>query len=385
MNQSVNGGHYSVIPLMDLAANHASICGEVEAAMERVIANSAYIGGPDHKAFQQEFAHYCEALFAVGVGNGTDALWLALRGLGIGPGDEVITTPLTFIATAEAISLCGAQPVFCDIDPQTFTLDPNQLTAHLTARTRAVVPVHLYGQPADMHSITTFAKQHALNVVEDAAQAHGARYRGKRVGTLADAAGFSFYPGKNLGAYGDAGAVVTGHEKLATFVRKFCDHGRLTKYEHDFEGTNSRLDGLQAAILRVKLRHLDQWNAQRHQAAGWYRERLKDCDAVRLPAEMPDRQSAYHLFVITVEQRDKVLDALKMEGIQAGVHYPVPLHLQPAYRYLGLKAGMFPQSEKAARSVLSLPLYPEITEGQVDRVCTTLRKVLSRTLAGAAA
>ncbi len=377
MKVTLSGKHPQVIPLVDLRASHASIAADIEAAIKRVIDTSAFIGGAEHQAFQEEFARYCQSPYAVGVGNGTEALWLILRGLGLGPGDEVITTPLTFIATAEAISLCGARVVFCDIEPQTFALDAGQLSVHITDRTRAVVPVHLYGQPADMDGILAVARKHGLKVVEDAAQAHGARYRGKRVGSLADAAAFSFYPGKNLGAYGDGGAVVTADEELATFVRKFCDHGRVAKYEHEFEGTNSRLDGLQAAILRVKLRHLDRWNAQRRQAAGWYRDRLKDCPAVRLPKEMTDRPSIYHLFVIMVENRDQILQALKQEAIQAGVHYPIPLHLQPAYRHLGLKQGMFPYAEGAAQRVLSLPLYPEITEGQVDRVCKVLKKVVA--------
>jgi dTDP-4-amino-4,6-dideoxygalactose transaminase len=364
---------------MDLAASHAGIAGEIEAAIQRVIETTAYIGGPDHKAFQEEFAKYCEAKYAAGVSNGTDALWLILKGLGVGPGHEVITTPLTFIATAEAISHCGAKAAFCDVDPWTYTLDPAQLDAHLTPRTRVIMPVHLHGQPADMAGILSFAQEHGLKVVEDAAQAHGARVSGNRVGTLGDAAGFSFYPGKNLGCYGDGGAVVTDNEKLAMFVRKYCDHGRLTKYEHEFEGTNSRLDGLQAAILRVKLRHLDHWNAQRVRAAGWYRERLQDCSALRLPPEIEDRPSVYHLFVVTIENRDHVLNALKQDNIHAGVHYPLPLHLQPAFRHYGFKPGAFPISEKAAQQVLSLPLYPEITESQVDRVCTVLKKALAST------
>lgn len=364
------------IHLVDLQANHAGIRAEVEAAIAEVIRRTAYIGGPDHKAFQEEFAAYCEARYAVGVGNGTDALWLALLGLGIGPGDEVITSPHTFIASTEAVTLCGAQVVFCDIDPRTYTLDPAALEACVTPRTRAIIAVQLYGLPADMDGIRAVARKHGLAIVEDAAQAHGARYKGQRVGTLGDATAFSFYPGKNLGGYGDGGAVVTNDEKVATFVRKYCNHGRQAKYEHDFEGTNSRLDGLQAAILRVKLRHLDHWNSQRRQAAHWYNERLRDCPAVQLPHEPADREHVYHLYVVQVDGRDTILEKLEAQGIGAGVHYPIPLHLQPAYSRLGLREGAFPHTERAARRILSLPLYPEITEAQVERVCQAVRQAV---------
>ncbi|MER3441481.1 MAG: erythromycin biosynthesis sensory transduction protein eryC1 [Gemmataceae bacterium] len=366
----------ALLPLNDLAAGHCRLEAELTAAWRRVLDTSNFIGGPEVQSFQEEFASYCGTRFAVGVGNGTEALWLILKGLGIGPGDEVITSPFTFIATAEAITLCGAQVVFCDIDPTTYTLDPRALADCITERTRAVVVVHLHGQVADMEALAAICRQRRLWLVEDAAQAHGATYRGRRVGSLADAAAFSFYPGKNLGALGDAGAVVTDREDLALFVRQCADHGRLSKYEHHFPGTNSRLDALQAAVLRIKLRYLDDNNARRRTIADWYRQWLGDCPDVRLPCEIPGRSPVYHQFVVEVPRRDEIRQVLAQQGIQAGVHYPIPLHLQPAYRHLGYGPGAFPAAERAAQHVLSLPMFPELTHEQVARVCQTLRAAL---------
>ena len=363
------------IPLVDLKAQYATIKTEVDAAITRVVNNAAFILGPEVKAFEQEFASFCEARYSVGISSGTDALHLALRACGVGLGDEVVTTPFTFIATSEAISMCGARPVFCDIDPRTYNIDPSQIEARITSHTKAIVPVHLYGQPADMDPILELARRHNLRVVEDAAQAHGARYKGRRVGTLADVACFSFYPGKNLGAYGDAGAVVTNDDEIAGKVRLLRDHGRRDKYEHLIEGYGNRLDALQAAILRAKLPHLKEWNASRQALATAY-----TCSSTKpiQPPFVPEwAEPVWHLYVVRVKERRQVQEYLKQAGIATGVHYPIPLHLQPAYRELGYKVGDFPHSEIAAKEVLSLPLYPELPAEQLQAIVSTLLQALS--------
>lgn len=365
----------TTIPLVDLKAQYAALKPEIDAAIARVIANASFILGPEVRAFEAAFAAYCQAEHAVGVSSGTAALELTLRALGIGPGDEVITTPFTFIATAEAISAVGATPVFADIDPATYNLDPAAVEAAVTARTRAILPVHLYGQPADMDGLASVAQRYGLKLIEDAAQAHGAEHRGRRVGSLADAACFSFFPGKNLGCYGDGGAVVTNDANLADRVRRLRDHGRTSKYVHEEVGFGHRLDALQAAILAAKLPHLDAANAARRRLAERYSRLLADTD-LALPYAPAHVTPVYHLYVVRTARRDQVLAHLQQRGIGAGVHYPLPLHLQPAYRFLGLRPGQFPVAEAAAAQVLSLPLFPEMTEAQQDRVVAALREAL---------
>jgi dTDP-4-amino-4,6-dideoxygalactose transaminase len=360
------------IPLLDLYAQYLTIKDDVDAAIQRTILHSAFVGGEELRAFEAEFAEYCEVRAAVGVGNGTDALYLALRALGIGPGDEVVTVAHTFIATAEAISLTGARPVFIDIQEDTMLMDPEVLETAITPRTRAIVPVHLYGQPCDMDRIMAVAGRHQLKVVEDAAQAHGSRWRGRRVGSIGDVGCFSFFPGKNLGAYGDGGAVVSQDEALMRRVRMLANHGRVDKYLHQMEGVNSRLDGLNAAVLRVKLRHLDAWNAARRRHARHYTEALTDSGVV-LPIVNVAAESVWHLFVLRVAERDDVWKELNARGIAAGIHYPVPLHRQPAYAHLEIPGGMLPVTERTAARVISVPMYPELSS---DRIAAVTRALL---------
>jgi dTDP-4-amino-4,6-dideoxygalactose transaminase len=306
--------------------------------------------------------------------NGTDALQLVLLACGIGKDDEVITAVNTFIATSEAISAAGARPVFVDNDPHTYTIDVRKIEEKITPRTKAIIPVHLYGQPADMDAVNEVAARHGLVVIEDAAQAHGARYKVKTVGNLGRVACFSFYPGKNLGAYGDAGAIATNDDELANKVRMLANHGRLKKYEHEMEGYNSRLDTLQAAILLVKLRHLKEWTEKRQHAAARYTQLLSSAKEIVTPARNPDSRHVFHLYVVRVQQRDQIQQVLKEAGIGAGIHYPIPLHQQPAYRYLGLTAGSYPVAEQYAGELLSLPMYAELTDDQIEFVSETLIK-----------
>jgi dTDP-4-amino-4,6-dideoxygalactose transaminase len=365
------------IKFVDLQAQYASIQAEVDAAILRVLRHSDFILGRDVTQFEEEFATYCGAKHAVAVTSGTDALHLALRALAVGPGDEVITTPHTFIATAEAISATGARPVFVDIDPETYTLDPNLLEAAITERTRVVIPVHLYGQSADMDPILEICRRHGLWVVEDAAQAHGAEYKGRRVGTIGDVAAFSFYPGKNLGAYGDAGAVTTDSEEIATRVRLLSNHGSATKYEHVIIGLCSRMDTIQAAILRVKLPHLPRWTEQRRQVAAWYQHGLSATPGIETPSEPEWARAVYHLYVVRVNDRARVQSALAGVGVATQIHYPKPVHLQPAYAHLGYEPGDFPHAEKAAAEVLSLPMYPELSREQSDYIVEQVRQAAS--------
>jgi len=355
------------IPLVDLRAQHSACRSEIWAAIERVMESSQFIMGEEVERFEAEFAAFCGAQFAAGTSSGTTALQLALLALGVGAGDEVITTSHTFIATAEAVSHVGARPVFVDIDITTYTMDPDKLEAAITPRTKAIIPVHLYGHTADMRRITDIARRHRLVVLEDAAQAHGAVCEGRRVGTWGDAAAFSFYPGKNLGALGDAGAVVTNNEAVARQVKLLRNHGRAEKYEHQCIGYNARLDGLQAAVLRAKLRHLEEWNRSRRAMAQRYNQALAGVPLV-LPSERPGCQAVYHLYVVRSQRRDALRDHLRLQDMEAGIHYPLPLHLQPAYSALGYRNGAFPCTEQAAREVLSLPMYPEMTEDQVHQV-----------------
>jgi dTDP-4-amino-4,6-dideoxygalactose transaminase len=360
-----------MIQLVDLKAQYHSIKSEIDSAIQRVIENSAFVGGKEVKQFEAEFAAYCEAKACVGVGNGTDAIYLTLRAMGIGPGDEVITVAHTFIATSEAISMTGARPVFVDIKEDTMLMDPALLEQAITPRTKVIVPVHLYGQPCDLDAIMEIADRHGLKVIEDAAQAHGARWRGRRVGSIGEAACFSFYPGKNLGAYGDGGAVVSQDEELIERIRMLANHGRLEKYTHKMEGVNSRLDGLQAAILRVKLRHLDEWNQGRRQHADFYLESFANSDVKPLTIH-EDAEAVWHLFVVRVSEREAFQQKLKEEGIATGIHYPVPLHLQPAYEHYQIPSSSLPITEKVAKEVVSLPMYPELAAAELESVVNAI-------------
>lgn len=363
----------AAVPFLDLKAQYRSIKDEIAAAIQPVLENCDFVGGAAVEEFERNFAMFCQTAHAVGVSNGADALYLALRALEIGPGDEVITVPNTFIATASAITRTGATVRFVDVDPATLEMDAGKLEAAITHRTRALMPVHLYGQMPDMDAILAIAAQHQIPVIEDAAQAHGATFRGRVAGSMGVAACFSFYPGKNLGAYGDGGAVVTNEAELANRLRRLRDQGRDTKYEHLMIGYNHRLDTLQAAVLEVKLRHLPQWNARRREIAALYRQFLQDCPAVRPLAVAPGQEAVYHLFIVQVEQRERLQEKLKQQGIATGIHYPIPLHLQPAYAHLGLRRGAFPVSEAAAERVLSLPMYAEMSNAMVEHVAVALR------------
>ncbi|MCX6133072.1 MAG: DegT/DnrJ/EryC1/StrS family aminotransferase [Ignavibacteriales bacterium] len=360
------------IPLVDLKAQYAGIKTEIDSAVQLVLDETDFINGGAVSKFEQSFAAYCGTRSAVGLANGTDALQLSLLALGIGRGDEVITAVNTFIATSEAISATGARPVFVDNDPQTYTIDVSKIEEKITPHTKAIIPIHLYGQPAAMIALNEIAARRNLAVVEDAAQAHGASFKGKSVGTLGKIACFSFYPGKNLGAYGDAGAIATNDEALANKVRMLANHGRLKKYEHEMEGYNSRLDTLQAAVLDVKLRHLRAWTQRRQQHAAQYSQLLSRAAEIVTPVVHPDATHVFHLYVVRVRQREKVQQALKEAGIATGIHYPIPLHMQPAYKYLGLPAGSYPVAERFAGEILSLPMYPELTADQVTFICDIL-------------
>lgn len=362
------------VPFLDLKAQYAGIRTEISEALEAVLDAGAFAGGPFVQRFEQAFAAYCGTRHAIGVGSGTEALWLSLLALGVEPGDEVITVPNTFIATAEAISACGARPVFVDVEESTLTLHPAGLQDAITAKTRGIVPVHLHGQPADLQPIMAVAAECELFVLEDACQAHGAEYRGRKAGTMGHAGCFSFYPGKNLGAYGEAGAVVTDDDMLAERIRRIRDHGQARKYYHAEVGWNARMDGLQAAVLNVKLKHLDAWNRRRSRHAEHYGARLGELDALTLPAKADYGTHVWHIYAIRVAERDGLMAALQSEGIQCGIHYPVPIHLQEAYRALGLKPGNYPVAEESARHILSLPMFPELTKEQIDYVCDHIRK-----------
>lgn len=372
----------SRIPLVDLKAQYDSIKDEIDAAIARVIQNTSFIGGKEVSAFEEAFAAFQHTKRCVGVASGTAAIFLALKVLGVGEGDEVITTPHTFIATVEPVEALGAKPVFVDIDPVTFNIDPDKIEAAITPRTRAILPVHLYGQLAPMDRIMEIARRHNLVVVEDAAQAHGAEYKGKRAGNWGDIAVFSFYPGKNLGAYGDGGAICTNDDTLADKIAKLRDHGRTSKYAHDEIGYGERLDSLQAAILGAKLPHLQDWNDARRRVADYYTQALRGLQGVRTPSEMPDARHIYHVYCITVNgNRDAILADLKARGIEAGIHYPIPLHLQAALAHHGGREGDFPNTEHAAKSILSLPIYPELTTEQMNRVVEELADVLGSQVA----
>jgi dTDP-4-amino-4,6-dideoxygalactose transaminase len=366
------------IPFVDLKAQYRSLKPEMDVAIQNVLDRTAFIMGAEMKAFEQAFAEYIGVKYALGVCSGTDALHLALRALGIGPGHEVITCADTYIATCEAITHAGAQVRLVDADAHTYNLDPEKLEAAITPRTRAVMPVHLYGQPADMEPIVEVARKHHLFVVEDCAQAHGSTYRGKKAGTFGDVAGFSFYPGKNLGAYGDGGAVLTNDDDLADRVRVLRDHGQKVKYEHLTVGYCSRLDNLQAAVLGVKLPHLDEWNAARRSHAQRYAELLAGAPNIVTPFHPPDVEPVYHLYVIRVTdgRRDALQTYLNTAGISTGLHYPIPVHLQKAYADLGHKKGDFPVCELIAEQGLSLPMFAELTDDQIVYVTDMIIKFM---------
>ena len=355
------------IPFVDLKSQYASIKDEIDTAISEVISKTAFVGGPYLQAFEEEFASYCGAKHCVGVGNGTDAIFVALRAIGIGPGDEVITAANSFVATSEAITMAGGKVVFVDVDPVTYNMDVGQLEGKITPSTRAIIPVHLYGQPADMDPILELAQKHNLKVIEDAAQAHGADYRGRRIGSIGDVGCFSFYPGKNLGAYGDGGALVTDDEEVANVARMFANHGRADKFGHKFEGVNSRLDGIQSAILSVKLKHLDSWSQMRRENAYLYNELLAGTD-VTTPVEIDNVKAVYHLYVIRVdaEKRSAFQDHLKSKGVGNGIHYPIALPNLKAYDYLGHSEDDFPVSTMASGQIVSLPMFPELTEEQIS-------------------
>jgi len=355
------------VPYLDLKAQYHSIKAEIDEAIARVLDSCQFVLGPEVAQFEKEFAAYCGTSECIALNSGTSALHLALLAAGVGPGDEVITVPFTFVASVATILYAGAKPVLVDIEPRTFNMNPAALDAAISPRTKAIVPVHLYGHPADMDPILEVARKHKLVVIEDAAQAHGAKYEGRSVGSIGDIACFSFYPAKNLGAYGEGGAVTTSNPEYARTIGMLRDWGQDRKYHHSLHGYNYRMEGFQGAILRVKLRHLERWTETRRAIVKTYNEHLAGADVVR-PAEMPWARHVYHLYTLRADNRDALQAALLNAGIQTGIHYSTPVHLQPAYTALGYGPGSFPESEKAAREVLSLPLYPELSDSQIEDV-----------------
>ncbi len=365
------------VPFLDLKAHHDPIRQEVMTALNAVVDANAFAGGPFVARFEEAYAKFCETQYCVGVANGTDSLWFSLLALGVGPGHEVITVPMTFMATAEAITYAGAKPVFVDIDPRTYTIDVTKIEAAITPRTKAIMPVHLFGQCADLDPIMAIARRHNLVVIEDAAQAQGALYRGRKAGSIGHAGSFSFYPGKNLGAWGEAGAVTTNDAGLRERLQMYREHGQQKKYYHDVVGWNGRMDGLQGAVLSVKLKYLDQANNGRRRAAARYTALLAGTPGVILPAEAAYGSSIWHIYAVRVAQRDAVLQQMGERGIGCGIHYPVPVHRQKAYANLGYHAGDFPVSETCADSFLSLPMFPELTDAQIETVVTEFKACLA--------
>jgi dTDP-4-amino-4,6-dideoxygalactose transaminase len=369
------------IPLMDLSGSYEDIYEEISSKIKDCIDNTSFIGGNEVENFEKEFARYCDTKYAIACGNGTDALILALKSLGIGRGDTVITVPNTFIATTEAITSVGASVRFVDIDEKTYTMDPEKLEYFIEnnnkkEKIRAIIPVHLYGQMADMVSIKKIAEKYDIKIIEDSAQAHGAEYNGKKPGYYGDLATYSFYPGKNLGAFGDAGGITTNDEILSNTLRMLANHGRVDKYEHYIEGYNSRLDTIQAAVLRVKLKHLDKWTNLRKQKVIIYNDFLKEVPDIIIPSENEKSRHVYHVYVVRVKNRNLIKEKLKEKGISAGIHYPIPLHLQKAYDYLNYKNGDLPVTEMVSKEILSLPLWPEISNEQIEIICKELKELL---------
>jgi len=387
------------IPFLDLYAQHKEIENEIICAIKKVVKKSNFILGEEVKLFEQEFAKYFNKKFAVGVNSGTDALFLGLLSLGISPGDEVIVPAFTYIATALAVSFTGAKPVFVDIDKDTYNIDPDKVKDVITKKTKAIIPVHLYGQPADMQPILEIAKKYNLKVVEDAAQAHGALYKIKnlrhktwrirqelwrkkskiknlKAGSMGDIGCFSFYPTKNLGGCGDGGMIVTNNQKVYEKLLMLRDYGRISKYEHKILGFNSRLDTVQAAILRIKLKYLDRWNALRRNKARLYTDNLKDIESITVPYEADYARHVYHIYAVRVKDRDRIVKKLTKKGISVLIHYPMPLHLQKVYKDLGYKKGDFPVAEKTAQEIISLPMYPHLKEKQIKYIARTLKNIL---------
>jgi dTDP-4-amino-4,6-dideoxygalactose transaminase len=356
-----------MIPFVDLRAQYLAIKDEIDEAILNVLDSTQFVLGKDVAAFEQLFGKYTSTEHAMGVNSGTSALHLALLAAGVERGDEVITTPFTFIASTSAIDYCGGVPVFVDIDPATFTIDPALIEAAITPRTKAILPIHLYGQPADMDPIMDIAKRHGLRVIEDAAQAHGAEYKGKRIGSIGDLGCFSFYPGKNLGAYGEGGAVTTNDSEAARVVRMLRDWGAERKYYHDLKGFNYRLEGVQGAVLRVKMAYIEEWTEARRAVAQRYDEWLAGTSVVT-PVEAPDRRHVYHVYAVRTPHRAALQDYLQEKGISTGIHYPIPVHLQKAFAELGHHEGDFPHSEAASNEVLSLPMYPELQKDQQEQI-----------------
>ncbi len=365
------------VPFLDLKAHHDPIRQEVMAAMNAVIDENAFAGGKFVNKFEEEYAKFCDTKFCIGVANGTDALWFALLAKGIGHGDEVITVPMTFMATAEAITYAGAKPVFVDIDEQTYTMDASQVEAAITPRTKAIIPVHLFGQCADMDPILAIAKKHHLIVIEDGAQSQGALYKGRKAGSMGHAGATSFYPGKNLGAWGEAGGITTQDADYRERMVMFREHGQKKKYFHEVVGWNGRMDGIQAAVLSVKLKYLENANNGRRRAAARYNQLLAGTPGLVLPVEAAYAHHVYHIYAVRVSQRDELMKQLGDRGISTGIHYPVCVHLQNAYANLGHERGSFPVSEACADSYLSLPLFPELTDAQIDAVVRELKTCLA--------
>ncbi len=363
------------VPYLDLKAQYQSIKPEIDAAISRVLDSCQFVLGSEVAAFEQDFAAYSGTTECIALNSGTSALHLALLAAKIGPGDEVITVPFTFVASVAAVLYAGAKPVLVDIDPSSFTIDPAAIEAAITSRTKAIMPVHLYGQAANLDPIVEIARRHGLVVIEDAAQAHGAKYKGRPVGSIGDMACFSFYPGKNLGAYGEGGAVTTSNPEYARAIRMLRDWGQGRKYHHVLRGYNYRMEGFQGAILRVKLKHLDKWTEARRAIVRQYSDLLVDCD-IETPKEMAWGRHVYHVYTLRADDRDGLQAALTAEGIQTGIHYPVPVHLQPAYADLGYGPGAFPHAEKAAKQVLSLPLYPELPSQAVAQVAEAVKRAV---------
>jgi len=365
------------VPYLDLRAQLKPLRAELDAAIARTLDNCSFCLGPDVAQFEKDFAAFCGAQHALGFNSGTSALHVAMLLLGVGPGDEVITTPYTFIATSWAISYCGAKPVYVDIDEGTFNLDPKLIERAITPRTKAVLPVHLYGQPFDVDAVAAICKQHHLPFVEDAAQAHGAKYKGKSIGTFGAVSCFSFYPAKNLGACGEGGALVTNDAALAARAKSLREHGSTVRYHHDEVGYNYRLEGIQGAVLGVKLKHLAHWTRERQRVAARYAELLADTP-LQLPMVTAGNDSAWHLYTVRSPRRDELKKHLDANGVGNAVHYPMPLHLQKVYATLGHQAGDFPVAEKASREVLSLPMFPELTEAQIQRVADVVQDFFRR-------
>jgi len=363
------------VPFADFSGQYQTIKGRIDTGLKRVFEKGNFILGEEEKAFEEQFAKFCDTKHAVGVNSGTDALYLALGALDISVGDEVIIPTFTFIATALCISYTGAKPVFIDIEEETYNIDPQKLEEVITDKTKAIIPVHLYGQPANMDEITTVARKHNIAIVEDACQAHGATYKGRKTGSLGDIGCFSFYPTKSLGAFGDGGIVVTNSDEINEKIQMLRDYGRKGRYEHKIKGYNSRLDTVQAVILSAKLEHLDEWNRMRGDHASYYCELLKEASSITTPIIKENRTHVFQTFAVRISNRNKVLEEMKKRGVGVLIHYPIPIHLQEAYADLGFKKGDFPVSEKIADEVLSLPMFPHMTNDQIEHVCTSLKEV----------